>query len=201
MHTCLLGTLNPKKDAVIVWETTLHKLAKDIKALRVLWYLWISKDPRKTRYKEVFQVLEVLKVLVNLRPRELNVTWSWSRFTWRSLGTGWPCPRDWPIATWWHCQGWERPEFPRTMEQARIWRHITTVEFSNTQSEAKTKKAMQLKRTEKVWSPLRHSERSNKESSNESKDNKNRGPGNGATDPFVCPANRNCQWNHLSHSH
>ena len=36
MHTCLLGTLNPKKDAVIVWETTLHKLAKDIKALRVL---------------------------------------------------------------------------------------------------------------------------------------------------------------------
>ena len=36
MHTCLLGTLNTKKDAVIVWETTLHKLAKDIKALRVL---------------------------------------------------------------------------------------------------------------------------------------------------------------------
>ena len=36
MHTCLLGTLDPKKDAVIVWETTLHKLAKDIKALRVL---------------------------------------------------------------------------------------------------------------------------------------------------------------------
>ena len=36
MHTCLLGTLDPKKDAVIVWETTLHKLANDIKALRVL---------------------------------------------------------------------------------------------------------------------------------------------------------------------
>ena len=36
MHTCLFGTLDPKKDAVIVWETTFHKLAKDIKALRVL---------------------------------------------------------------------------------------------------------------------------------------------------------------------
>ena len=57
------------------------------------------------------------------------------------------------------------------------------------------------KTTQEVWPPLRHSERSNKESSGESKDNQNRGPGNGATDPFVWSANRNCQWNHLSHTH